>query len=82
MQYFQSVGAVLTVTTILLNVVFQVFSIGSSFWLSEWSSDMSVSVNGTTDMSKTNMYLGVYGALGIGQCKCLVSVGNFFQIVY
>lgn len=49
-----------------MNAVFQSFSIGSNVWLSLWSTD-NVTVNGTTDTAKQDMYLGVYGALGIGQ---------------
>lgn len=50
-----------------MNAVFQSFSIGSNVWLSFWSTDDNVTVNGVTDTSKRDMYLGVYGALGIGQ---------------
>ena len=56
----------LTITTIVLNVVFQMFSVGSNMWLSEWSSDKNIVVNGTTDMDKRNLYLGVYAGLGAG----------------
>ena len=38
---------------------------GSSVWLSIWSED----TNSTS--SKTDMYLGVYGALGVGQGMCM-----------
>lgn len=69
-HYLKSIGLFLTVATILLNVVYQGFSIASNFWLSIWSSDNSTVVNGTVDTGKRDMYLGVYGALGIGQGKC------------
>ena len=72
MHYLQSVGAFLTIITIILNVVFQVFAIGSSLWLSEWSSDTSILVNGTQDTGKRDMYLSVYAGLGLGQGEFLV----------
>lgn len=50
-------------------MVFQGFSIGSNIWLSDWSNDNTIYVNGTQDAGKRDMYLGVYGALGIGQGK-------------
>lgn len=50
-----------------MNAVFQSFSIGSSVWLSLWSNDNLTVVNGTVDTVKRDMYLGVYGALGLGQ---------------
>lgn len=68
-HYLRSIGIFLTLATILLNVVYQGFSIASNFWLSIWSSDNSTVVNGTVDTGKRDMYLGVYGALGIGQGK-------------
>ncbi|KAG8222673.1 hypothetical protein J437_LFUL002555 [Ladona fulva] len=61
-HYLRSIGILLSVVTILLNILFQGFSIGSNFWLSAWSND-----NSTVDTSRRDMYLGVYGALGIGQ---------------
>lgn len=43
-----------------MNVIFQGFSIGSNFWLSEWSHD-------TDAGDKKGLYLGVYAVLGLGQ---------------
>ena len=63
-----------------MNAVFQSFSIGSNVWLAKWSNDNEASknltlengtlVHGTVD---TDMYLGVYGALGLGQGKSIQS---------
>lgn len=69
MDYIRSIGVVLTVVTILLNAVYQLSSIGSNLWLSVWSSDTTTVVNGTQDIAKTDMYLGIYGAFGLGQGK-------------
>lgn len=50
-----------------MNAVFQSFSIGSNIWVSKWSDDTEMFVNGTLDTVKRDTYVGVYGALGIGQ---------------
>lgn len=46
-----------------MNILYQAFSIGSNVWLGEWSSN-NITAN---DTDKRDLYLGVYGALGIGQ---------------
>lgn len=62
-HYLRSIGMVLSIATILLNMLFQGFSIGSNIWLSRWSTDQRAS----NDTGVRDMYLGVYGALGFGQ---------------
>ena len=64
----------MAVSTIVMNAIFQSFSIGSNVWLSLWSNDNTTVVNGTANTYKRDMYLGVYGALGLGQ-------GMFFKII-
>lgn len=66
-HYLKSIGLSLTVLTLILNMVFQGFSIGSNMWLSAWSTDNEIVVNNVTNTAKRDLYLGVYGALGIGQ---------------
>lgn len=68
--YLKSIGFFLTAATILLNMVFQGFSIGSNVWLGRWADDKDLA-NGTQNTQKRDMYLGVYGALGIGQGEFL-----------
>lgn len=68
-HYLKSIGVALSITTVVLNMVFQGFSIGSNLWLSVWSDDQEIIVNGSVNTAKRDMYLGVYGALGIGQGK-------------
>ncbi|XP_036148326.1 multidrug resistance-associated protein 1 isoform X7 [Monomorium pharaonis] len=66
-HYLKSIGWFLSISTIVMNAVFQSFSIGSSVWLSVWSNDNQTTGNNTIDTAKRDMYLGVYGALGFGQ---------------
>ncbi|KAJ8673709.1 hypothetical protein QAD02_004971 [Eretmocerus hayati] len=66
-HYLRSIGWFLAISTIIMNAIFQSFSIGSNVWLSFWSEDSQTAINGTANHSKRDMYLGVYGALGVGQ---------------
>ncbi|XP_036328974.1 multidrug resistance-associated protein 1 isoform X2 [Rhagoletis pomonella] len=62
-HYIKSVGIFLSLATLILNFVYQAFSIGSNLWLTQWSNDKRVE----NDTSLRDMYLGVYGAFGFGQ---------------
>ncbi|XP_014273818.1 multidrug resistance-associated protein 1 [Halyomorpha halys] len=66
-HYFRAIGFGLLSATIILTAIQQGFSMSSNFWLSAWSSDKDMVSNGTTDTSKRDMYLGVYGLLGIAE---------------
>ncbi|XP_014276421.1 multidrug resistance-associated protein 1 isoform X1 [Halyomorpha halys] len=66
-NYLRAIGPFMCIATVLLNIIFQGFSVGSNFWLSVWSNDKEFAVNNTQDTSKRDMYLEVYGLLGIGQ---------------
>ncbi|XP_014222078.1 multidrug resistance-associated protein 1 isoform X3 [Trichogramma pretiosum] len=73
-HYLKSIGWFLAISTIIMNAIFQGFSIGSNVWLSVWADDhhyINKTIEGVmmnvTDPSYRDMYLGVYGALGLGQ---------------
>ncbi|XP_063822466.1 multidrug resistance-associated protein 1 isoform X1 [Ostrinia nubilalis] len=66
-HYLTSVGVVASIVTVLMNLILQVFQVGSNYWLAEWSNDQDMMVDGVVDKSKRDLYLGVYGGLGIGQ---------------
>ncbi|XP_008553085.1 multidrug resistance-associated protein 1 isoform X2 [Microplitis demolitor] len=66
-HYLKSIGWFLSISTIIMNAIFQAFSIGSNIWISDWSNDKTVVVNGTVDDSKKLTYVSVYGGLGLGQ---------------
>jgi ATP-binding cassette, subfamily C (CFTR/MRP), member 1 len=68
-----SIGIFLTVATLLLNVLYQAFSIGTNVWLSIWSNEQS-QYNISLPDDRRDMYLGVYGGLGLGQGK------NYFYL--
>nr|XP_050866832.1 multidrug resistance-associated protein 1 isoform X1 [Vespula vulgaris] len=78
-HYLKSIGWFLSISTIVMNAVFQSFSIGSNIWLSAWSNDNMTSVDGTVvnDEARRDMYLGVYGALGLGQGLTVLGMAFF-----
>lgn len=76
-HYLKSIGWFLSISTIVMNAVFQSFSIGSSVWLSIWSNDNQAVGNNTFDTAKRDMYLGVYGALGFGQGVTVFAMAIF-----
>nr|CAD7454509.1 unnamed protein product [Timema tahoe] len=68
-HYLRCIGLQLSVATLLFNIVFQIFSIGSNVWLSEWSKNVNMQKNNTSggvEISR-NVFLSVYAALGFGQ---------------
>lgn len=71
-HYLKSIGVSLTVLTILLNIIYQGFSVGSNAWLSKWSDD----ADAKHDNGLRDMYLGVYAAFGLGQGKTIST--NYF----
>lgn len=70
-HYLKSIGVGLTLLTILLNIIYQGFSVGSNAWLTKWSTDKEARTNNDV----RNMYLGVYAAFGLGQ-------GKTFRTIY
>ena len=66
-HYFKSIGWFLSILTIIMNAIFQGFSIGSNAWLSVWSDSNLTNYNNTVNQVEQNMYLGVYAGLGLGQ---------------
>lgn len=63
MRYFKSIGVLFSVITLIGTIGNQAFSIYSNTWLSEWSDRED-----RGEPSIRDLYLGVYGALGIAQC--------------
>lgn len=50
-----------------MNVINQGFAVGSNQWLTIWSSDPN-----NVDPATRDMYLGVYGAMGVGQALTML----------
>lgn len=77
-HYLKSIGVSLTVLTIILNIVYQGFSIGSNMWLSKWSNDKKAA----NDTDTRNVYLGVYAAFGLGQGMIPLNISLNFRILF
>nr|CAD7572885.1 unnamed protein product [Timema californicum] len=84
-HYMAAIGLLLTIGTLVINAILQGFQVGSNVWLTVWSENEYGTFNFTTNLTETNpveLYLGVYGMLGLGQvlCVCIgtltVSVGT------
>ncbi|XP_070580038.1 multidrug resistance-associated protein 1-like isoform X1 [Ptychodera flava] len=63
--YIKSMSVFLSVLICLLYMAQNAAGVASNIWLSRWSEEPVI--NGTQDPSIRSKYLGVYGALGIGQ---------------
>ncbi|XP_029825767.2 multidrug resistance-associated protein 1 [Ixodes scapularis] len=64
--YFGAIGVAWLVPIVLMNVASSAFSLGSNLWLTAWSNDPPLP-DGTQDLGKRDLRLGVYGGLGLGQ---------------
>lgn len=62
MRYFKSVGLTFSLIVLIGTIGNQAFSIYSNTWLSDWADDPT-----SIEPSRRDLYLGVYGALGIAQ---------------
>lgn len=65
-RYFKSMGYFSIIFVAFGNIASQIFSVGSNIWLSMWSNDQP-NPDGSQDLAKRDLRLGVYAALGIGQ---------------
>jgi len=64
MMYVNAIGKGITICILLFLALGQGSQVGSNFWLSYWSNESELHpANVTKDI---DMYLGVYGALGLG----------------
>ncbi|KAJ8319362.1 hypothetical protein KUTeg_004453 [Tegillarca granosa] len=67
LSYLKSVGPILSPCIMLFYILYNVTSVYSNFWLSDWSNDNVTVTNGTIDTAQRDLRLGVYGALGFIQ---------------
>lgn len=63
LYYAACIGTAMSLTTVLMYLIYTSFSVFSSIWLSIWSTDPAAS----TDIATRNKYLSVYGVLGLLQ---------------
>lgn len=75
LAYAKAVRISVAVTIVLTNVLTQVFSVGTNFWLAEWSDDPN-----SSEPTQRNTYLGVYGALGGASALTIMASSLFVTI--
>lgn len=67
-QYLSAMGWGYSIVVFLVYFIQNVAFIGSSFWLSDWTSDTdAAAVNGTEPRIDADVRVGVFGALGVAQ---------------
>lgn len=67
--YLKNVGFYMLSVIFGIQILTQGFEIASNAWLGQWSEDDKLLVDGKVNAAKRDMYLGIYGAMGIGQGK-------------
>ena len=67
-KLFDSYGPLLFYGSIASYIVYIGFQLGGNFWLTVWTSDPQAN----TDPGVRDMYLGIYGLLGIFQVNSLL----------
>lgn len=60
--YIRNIGWGICILTLSMQVLYQGMNVGSSLWLSQWSTDFRAAEPG-----RRNMYLTGYGLFGLGQ---------------
>jgi len=75
-DYMKSATAIFPTMVFASLVTFIVAQVCTSIWLSKWT--QQTVYNGTVDRHETDMYLGVYGALGAAQSMTLAFL--FFSV--
>ncbi|XP_057660508.1 multidrug resistance-associated protein 1 isoform X6 [Diorhabda carinulata] len=71
-HYLKSIGLLFMLATLIFNFVYQGFSVGSNVWLGQWADDNKIVSYNVVDTARRDMYLGVYGALGLGQATGII----------
>ncbi|KAK2714333.1 hypothetical protein QYM36_008785, partial [Artemia franciscana] len=71
-HYMKSIGIWLTLTVFSLFAIYQACSVGAGIWLSAWSNSYEIDPENPDqeipmESAETNLFLGIYGALGFGQ---------------
>ncbi|KAL5010012.1 hypothetical protein ScPMuIL_012317, partial [Solemya velum] len=77
-QFVKSLGVFSTFGIFFLFGVFKCCSVATNFWLSDWTSDTtltsrSMPANSSVYQEANNFYLGIYGAFGAGQAASILA---------
>ncbi|KAL5011003.1 hypothetical protein ScPMuIL_013308 [Solemya velum] len=77
-QFAKALGVLSTLGIFLLFGVFKCCSVAANFWLSDWTSDTtltnrSMPADSSVYQDKNDFYLGIYGAFGAGQAASILA---------
>ena len=75
--YARSIGFLASIVAMLFLFAYQGFQVSGNIWLSKWTEDPLA----TTSESKRNMYLAVYGVLGLFQGLCIM-IGSLLLAIF
>lgn len=67
--YLENVGYVMIFFIFIIQLLSQGFGVGSNAWLGEWADDDTLVKDGVVNLAKRDMYLAVYGVIGLAQGK-------------
>lgn len=72
--YIRNIGWGISILTLFMQILYQGMNVGSSLWLSQWSTDYRAAEPG-----RRNMYLTGYGLFGLGQATFSMIGALFFK---
>lgn len=67
MFYIRAVGFALSAIIIISNVLQRIAEVSGDVWLSKWTDDTTIYINGTVDTTQRYMRLSVYAGIGLMQ---------------
>ncbi|CAG7725610.1 unnamed protein product, partial [Allacma fusca] len=73
-HYMKSMSLFMAISSLLCYILFTGLSLYSNIWLAQWAMEPPAD-GGGQDIPKRNLYLGVYGGLGLGQALAML-IGN------
>ncbi|CAH1793465.1 unnamed protein product [Owenia fusiformis] len=87
--YLKACRIAYCIVALIAYLAYMACQVGTNIWLSEWSNDPPLLVNGTLvqDKPQTNLRLGVYGAFGAGSAitvliqSLVIALGSIFASI-
>ena len=76
-MYFKAQGVILTIIPIIMSLAYKMLTLGNSFWISQWTSDVTLLPTSNTSsvvkQQTSQMYLNGLAGWGFSSSKlCLI----------
>ena len=86
MAYGRALGIIMVSISTLFFAMYMTMSVLSSVWLSVWSQDQllandSIPITSPVYVQRRDLYLGIYGGMGLLQGKSLFVVSSHYMII-